>query len=405
MRLRFYPLVVLTAIIGLGSCMTHALDEDHDHDTGASPNVGRLVLAQSDGTISVLVPNTGAFVAHFTAAAPAGSNAVYANAQGSIAYIINRAEHKVLAVHSGQHLDEHDGHEDLELEEPEILGSLREGLLPTHFNSIQGRTVVYNDQSGTLSVIDEHKLEDLGLQAATSFAAAREDHGAMVLLPEAMLVGYLSSQEVHLMDYDGTVLQTFSGGASLHGQARLGRYSAFGLADGVLLITQTGSDFQAEIIPEPIGTAEDVRVATLASHPVHGFFVANFGQGIATVSPTDKAIVPVELPSAPWKFGFDRSGSYIVVLGQDGKLYVLDAATRELHAGLSATQPRDPDAPSGTPVPALALGNRIAYLSDPQTREVLVVHLDDAEIEARVSLTGSPITGLALLATDGVVHE
>jgi hypothetical protein len=94
-----------------------------------------------------------------------------------------------------------------------------------------------------------------------------------------------------------------------------------------------------------------------------------------------------------------------VVLGQNGVVYVLDSESFETLGSFSATAPRDPDAPRGTPIPSLTLGRGIAYLSDPSNNHVYEIHLDESEIEAEfhVELEGT-VTAIALMVTDGVIH-
>lgn len=390
------------ALMILASCATTmAGHEHHEHGTGD----GRLVVSQANGDLTVLEAADGDVVKSFGAAVPDGGGTVYSNAQGTIAYVLNRSANTVVALHSGQHLAEHEGHEDLKLEAPALLGTYTKGLLPTHFNTLEGRSVVYNDGSGNLTVIDEAHIEHGGLDQVSTLAPATADHGAMILLPEGMLVGTLKNPDVVFMDYAGKVKKSFSGAVSLHGQSRLGRYSAFGLATGVMVFTQTGSELKATVVPNPAGTPEKARVSTLKSHPVRDYFLGNLGDGLARIDPAQLQITPVALPTTPWKFGFDRSGQYIVVLGTNGSLIILGAETWKTLATLPLVPARNPDAPTGTPVPALALGSKHAFVSNPVDNTIAVVDLEDGKVDRRYTLTGSPIVSFDLLVTDGVVHE
>lgn len=395
-------ILTLVASVAVATVLTSCATTHHHHEEDHA--AGRLVAALGNGTVVVLDVD-GEVVKAFPGALPEGDTAVYSNASGTIAYLINRKAHTVLAVHSGQHLSDHEGHEDLELEEPALLGTLTKGLLPTHFNTLEGRSVVYNDESGSLTVIDERVIEKDGLEKASSFAPATVDHGAMILLPEGMFVGTLQSPDVVLMDYQGRVKKSFPGAVGLHGQTRLGRYSAFGLATGVMVLTQQGSDYSARVIPNPAGTPEKARVGTLESHPVHDFLVGNLGDGLALIDPKAGTIVPVALGNAPWRFGFDRSGQFLVVLGQDGALRILDGSTQKVLHTLPVVPARDPEAPVGTPVPALALGSKHAFVSAPNQNAILVIDLDEGEVHQTIPVSGGTLVGLDVLITDGVVHE
>jgi hypothetical protein len=404
--------VLVTLMVVLASCATHDHHHhghhhhhDHDHHHGAGD--GRLFVATANGDLWLLDAHDGDLIAKFHDAVPEGSITLYASFTGEFGYVINRAAHTVAAVHSGQALVEHDGHEDLVFIEPRILGTFTGGLLPTHFNNTLGRAAFFNDQSGDLTVVDESILVEQGLAAAASITPSRVDHGAMILLSDGMLVGYLNHATVERMDYQGNVVQVFENAPRLHGQARIGRTSAFGLANGVMIIEQSGRNFSAFTIPNPSGTPDNVRVGTLVAHPLHDFFVGNFGQGVALIRPTTRSIEPFNLPTIPWRFAFDRTGKYVAVLGRDGILYALEVEDDgfHIHSQVQVVPPHNPNAPAGTPIPSLTMGNGIAFVSNPADNTILEVHLHDGDIEAVHRLdTNSPITGLVLLVTDGIIH-
>ncbi len=384
----------------------HHHDHDHDHDHGHADDhhgdAGRLLVGTSTGTLAVLDAHDGDLEALFAGALPEGTLVVYAGPSGEFGYAVNRAASAVAVVDSGQILVEHDGHEDLHFGEIGILGYVRDGLLPTHFTSTFGLVGVYNDESGDITIFDEAGLRD---EFAWTLVPARVDHGAPVLLRDRLIVGYVRETFLEVMDYSGTVHQTFQGIERAHGQARVGRFSAFGAVGGVYVVTQTGDELAGQLVPNPPGTRDDARTGTLRAHPRLPWFVGNLGQGLVAVDPDAMTSTPHALPAAPWRFGIDRSGHYIVVLGQDGSVYVLDSDTFQIKATIEAVAPRDPDAPSGTPLPALTLGRRVAYVSDPASNHILVIDLDHGEIEDEfhVQLDGT-ITSIAAMVTDGVMH-
>lgn len=400
---------VAIALLALGACATGADHHDHDHDHAHhdhghedEASAGRLLVATSLGSFGVFHAAGGHVEAAFDRHLAEGSLAAYAGPSGEFGYVVHRDASTVVVVDSGQILEEHDGHEDLEFGPVSLLGEIRIGSLPTHFTTMTGRVGFYNDESGDITILDEGTLRS---GVSTRLVPARVDHGAPVLLDDRLIVGYVRQSFVEIMDYDGTVVQTIPNVSRAHGQTRVGRHSALGAVEGVLVITQSGSGFDATMVPNPPGTPEDVRTGTLASHPRLPHFVGNLGEGLVKVDPVALTSTAHPLPAAPWRFGIDRSGDYIVVLGQDGVVYVLDSTTFETTGSVAATAPRDPDAPRGTPIPSLALGRRVAYLSDPSNNHVYEIHLDEAEVEGEfhVELDGT-VTSIALMVTDGVIH-
>ena len=408
---RIFQLVAVAAFMAaLAACTTVGGHDDHDrahghshaHDHDPHGEEGRLLIATSSGTLAVLDAHDGDLEAMFVHALPEGIVVVYSGPSGELGYAVNRAASTVAVVDSGQILVEHDGHEDLHFGDIGILGYVREGLRPSHFSTTFGRVGIYNDESGDITVFDEHRLRD---DFGWALVPARVDHGAPVLLRDRLIVGYVRETFLEITDYDGVVLQTLDGIERAHGQARIGRYSAFGAVGGVYVVTQTGDHFAGRLIPDPPGTPADVRTGTLRAHPRLPYFVGNLGEGIVAVDPESMTSRRYALPAAPWRFDIDRSGHYVVVLGQDGVVYVLDSDTFAVEASIAAVAPRDPDAPSDTPIPALTLGRRVAYVSDPANNHILVIDLDHGEIEDErpVEIDGT-ITSIAAMITDGVVH-
>ena len=370
----------------------------HQHE-GAG---GRLLVATSRGTIAVLDAHDGDVEAIFARALSGGSLAAHAGPSGEFGYVVHRDASIVVVVDSGQILEEHDGHEDLELGPISILGQVRAGKRPSHFTTMAGRVGFYNEESGDVTILEEARLRS---GASYRLIPALVGRGAPVLLSDRLIIGYADESFAEVIGYDGYVQQSIPDVRGAQGAARVGRFSAIGTVDGVLIVTQTGDRFDAETVPNPPGTPNGARTGTIAAHPRLPHFVGDLGQGLVTVDPQTLTSVAHQLPAAPWHFGIDRSGHYVVVLGQDGLVYVLDSESFEILGSVEAVSARDTDAARGTPAPALTLGRRVAYVSDPSANRILEIHLDEVEIEGefRLDLDGT-VTSIALMVTDGVVH-
>ena len=383
----------------------HDHDHDHGHGHGHEHNDGRIIIGFNSGTVAVLDAHDGDVEAVFEQLLPAGGLAVYANDSGEFGYVFNRAESIVAVVDSGQRLVEHDGHMDLVFEDIDVLGFIQNGVLPTHFTTTVGRSGIYNDGSGDITIVDERLLRT-SFDTAFSMVPAHEDHGAPVLLGDRLLVGYIRQPHIEMLGYDGELLGTFPGISRAHGQDRVGRFTAFGAVEGVMIITQTGTNFEATMVENPAGTPEGARTGTVYGHPSLPHFVGNLGVGLVAVNPETLTSVRHELPSQPWRFGIDRSGRFVVVLGRSGNLYVLDAETFALQASIPVVDPHDPDAAAGTPIPSLTLGRRVAFVSNPADNTILEVDLSHGEVEHTFTLDSAhgTVTSIAVMITDGVLH-
>ena len=376
----------------------HAAEDHHDERTA-----GRLLVATNRGTVAVLDALDGSVEAVFAQALPGGLVATHAGPSGQFGYVVHRDVSTVLIVDSGQILTEHDGHEDLDLGPPAILGEVRSGRKPSRFTSMDGRVGFYNDESGNVTMIDEGTLRD-GLTYRV--VPALVDSGTPILLSDRLIVGYVDKPFAEVIDYTGRVQHTIPNVRRARGQARVGRYSAIGTDEGVLVVTQTGDRFDARMVRNPPGTPDGVRTETIAGHPTLPHFVGDLGSALVRVDPVAGTSAAYRPPSAPWRFDIDRSGRYVVVLGEDGVLSVLDSQTFALLRSVKAVAALDPGAPVGTTLPAIALGRRVAYVTVPSTSRILAICLDEAEIVAELHVDlGGRITSLALMVTDGMIHE
>lgn len=405
MRTRLHPVFAgaVFLLVLLLSCTSTARHHDH-HGHEHHGDFGRLVVHTDDGTVLVLDAADGDVLARFSGVLETGPAMVHANATGEFAYVTHRANWLTLVVDSGFELEDHGDHYDLHEHAPSVRAELRTGVKPSHFYSAGGRTVVYNDDSGTISVIEESTLR--AAPVVNSFKA-RVDHGAPVLSGDSVIVGYLNSPDIDVFSLDGTVRQRFTGGSRLHGEARFGRFTVFGLVEGIALVTWNGRDFSAEVLPKPAALAGDARVNHLRSHVLVPHFIGrtNTGNYLVSVDPVSKQWKTLQLAASFTQFGFDSTGEHFVVLDSEGTLHDIDPDTLRIRGSLrSATGTVAPLA-DGMPAATLSYGKGHVWVSDPAASVIRLVSLDHLEIEAEFPVEGTGrITGMVHLQTAGVKH-
>lgn len=379
--------LVLLSLLALGLWGSVAAAGEENHP-------GRLVIGDGKaGLVQVLDLEKGELVGRFTVPGP---SSVYPAPGGQYAFAVHREQDRVSVVYSGLGLEDHGDHKDLVIQTPYVWATLHTGPKPTHFKSHGNQIVIYNDGDGTVSIFDVKKL---GLVADfREIATGAPDHGAPVALEQVVLAGSLNRGVVEVFSHGGRKITQFEGCPRLHGQAVLGNTVAYGCADGVLLLEQRGSGFVARKLVNPAGTPERVRVGTLLSHPKYPFFIGNFGQGLARI---DTQITPYPLPASPVRFGFDKHG-LLVVLTADGKLHTLEASNGKVIKSLGVT-PAIPASGEGAVRPALALGDGLAWVTLPESGQILEIDLAELSIKRRFTVEGVPAS-LAWLALEGVRH-
>lgn len=365
---------------------------EHGHGEGF---FRRLAVADAKEPLVRILDEEGKELARFTVPSPAS---LYPLPGGQYVLGVHREAGAVGFLFGGFRLEDHGDHMDVKRETPYVAATLRTGPQPTHVFAKGNWLAVFHDGDGTVALFD---LRRLGLDWTHRLVATGgADHGAVAFLGEALLVGGLETGRVEVYTLGGTRVHTLPEACPrLHGEAVLGEVTAFGCADGVLLVERRGRGFLGRKVPNPPGSPQGARVGTLTAHPKHPFFVGNFGQGLAFIDPKAGRLEAMALPASPLGFAFDPEGEALWVLTADGRFHRLDPRARRVVASLEVVSPWA----QGAPRPRLALGHGVAYLTDPARGEVVKVNLEEGKVEARLAVGGSP-SAIALFEVEGMEH-
>lgn len=303
----------------------------------------------------------------------------------------------------GLRLEDHGDHADLVQSAPYVLHTLNVGREPTHYWAHGDEIAIFNDTDGTVALLDERSF---GLSLGFGeVKAAQPDHGAAVVLGDAVLVGYYELGRIDAYSRSGELLRTLEGCPGLYGEATLGEVAVFGCEDGVLLVHAQGGELRATKVKNPAGAAEGARVGTLAAHEGADAFVRNFGDALVWVDPVEATMAVVDTGAAPLRFTFDHEGEHVLALTEDGSLRVLEADTGEVHGSVQVLEAVDMSGGHGSYVaPGLAVAEGAAYVSAPTEGQIAEIHLDDLSVARRLDVPGTP-SGVALLPLEGgTVH-
>lgn len=387
------------AVLTLAACagLSHHHHDHHDHHHHEAE--ARLLVHSDDGSVHILDAEDGDILAEWRGMLDPGSAFVHVSASGEFGFVTHRQNWLSLVIDSGFELEEHGDHYDLHVHSPRLLGELRTGAKPSHYYSAGDRSIFYNDDDGSISLFDEKSLRSS--LAFTSFKA-RVDHGAPIISGDAIIVGYLNAPVIDIFNLDGSLRQSLPTGSRLHGEARIGRFTAFGLVEGLALVVWDGRTHSAKILPKPQAIAGDARINHVRSHILVPHFIGrtNTGNYLAVIDPVSEAWTVRQLPAAFSQFHFDASGRYFAVLDNTGTLHSIDPYSLDILASLAVTTPLE-----GGPAPVMAMAKATAWITDPSTNSILRVCLEHMEVEAVFSLPGpGRVSGLGFMQTAGVVH-
>ncbi len=202
----------------------------------------------------------------------------------------------------------------------------------------------------------------------------------------------------------GTPRRTFEGCPGTHGWTSKGiSFAAVGCTDGVMIFTKSGADVQARKVEEPVLSPSNARVSTLQSHRANPVLVGNFGQGLALIRPDAATLESVPLPANPLRFHFSHDGDRAIVLTADGKVHGMDPSDGQILWTTEAVAPFD--AQAGGPRPSMAVGEDMAYVSDPPNGRLVRVNLVAGAVEGSPIAVGGTPTAVVLAMAEGVAHE
>ena len=340
---------------------------------------------------------TGEVLGTFTT--PGANSRVYASPSGQYGIALDTQENRLSIIHSGLRLEDHGDHRDLVMENPYVVATKNVGRQPGHLWAADHHVAVFNVADGTIAVLDE-RLFGISLDFR-EIAAAGPDQGAVALLGDFVLAGYLQLGRVDVYTPENQLKTTFEACPRLRGEAGAGDMVAFGCADGVLLVMLEDGQLISRHLANPSGSPADARVSSLVAHEDSPVMIGNFGAGIAIIDPSADELTVALLPEAPTSLRFYHHGEYLVALGLDGVLYLLEPSSGEVLSHLELLDPGHDGLR-----PGLAVSSAAIYVSNPGGHEVLEVRLADGELALARSLhvPGHPGSIEVLEMLEGVIH-
>jgi hypothetical protein len=327
----------------------------------------------------------------------------YVQASGSKQYLIaaHRADNRITILNSGLSTEDHGDHKDLEETAPYITATMNVGKQPTHLFVHDKTIAFFNDGDGTISILDEDKL---GLSMDfEQIKTAQPDHGALLVLENTVLAGYLKLGRIDVFERKtNKLLQTIEGCPALHGETNHSTGIYWGCGDGVMLVKPDGDKFIATKINNPAGTPENTRVGTLVESGKHNFVIGNFGKGIAFVDPSKAVLETFVLPANPVKMEFLENGN-LIILTADGNLHSLDVTKRSVNASVNVT-PAVRTTGEGIVRPSFAIMQDRVFVTSPEQGIIVEVNANKMQVVRRMAVGGTPAS-IAISMAQGVKHE
>jgi hypothetical protein len=402
-RLRLGAALLATAALAACSDDNPAGPSPEPTPSLSAANFQRLLVA--DGTAAtarLLAVHNDSTVSTFNLLEP--SSYAYATSTGRFAALQQRARGRVNFFDAGVWVDGTTGYR----RPARALEFQLTDSLPTHasvtgpwisiFMDGNGRAVWMNESdflAGTPRVAFE--VQTGGPHHSASSTIVINGTPYFVFSPRNPAGGLPNAVEVRTQS--GQVVASVPDCPSMHGNAAIMNGAAFGCSDGLVIVRQGVAGVTATKVTttgEMAGLGlRNAWAAKTGTGRILGQFSALPGQPtrrvLALIDPVSGAIDP--LPALPagvvdhWR-AIEPVKGQVAMIGNDGTLYVYNAATRQLQHTVSNVTPAI--AASGALTHQVDVVEDLAAVASPTTGEVVYVNLATGAIARRVNVGGAP---------------
>lgn len=358
---------------------------DSSEPAAASPATGRVAVAYPGG-IAVLDPETLEIVdefetEEFTRLNPFGD--------GSTVAVTTSA-----------------GFQMLDTATPALTDVVFGATTPGHVVVHEGTTVLYDDGTGTTTILDTDAFAD-GFDATpetTTYVADAAHHGVSIVLGDGELLTTVGDETartgaVALHPHDDHWDQHASSDAcpGIHGEGTAKDEAVvFGCENGALLFVD--DEFVKLTAPDEYGRMGNAFVTETSPIVVGDYKNDPDAEGyllgaVALIDTATRDFRVVELPDEVRYTFRDVArgpGDLAYILSTDGKIHVLDPETGDLVDAHPVIAAWEGPAQWQDAHPAIKVNGDIAYVTEPAANAVHAVDLTTGEVTASVTLDHTP---------------
>ncbi|MFC8079085.1 zinc metallochaperone AztD [Streptomyces sp. NPDC057307] len=272
------------------------------------------------------------------------------------------------------------------------------GPKPGHVVRHAGRTVLFSDSTGEVTVFDPEELGG-ARPKTTTYDSAVPHHGVAIQLANGELVTTLGTEEkrvgITVLDKDREEITRSEECPGVHGEATAEDEAVvIGCEDGVL-IYQDGAIKKVKS-PTPYG-----RIGNQAGSDESPVVLGDYKKDKDAELERPEQVSLIDTESGRMRL-VDLGTSYTfrslargphgeaLVLGTDGRIHVIDPATGKVIKRIAALGSWQEPLDWQQPRPALFVRDHTAYVSDPSSRKLLAIDIESGEQLASTELPKSP---------------
>jgi hypothetical protein len=357
-----------------------------------------------NGKITVIDAITGKIIANFGVEGPAR---LKANPETGLIFAIQGEQGRVDVIEGGVRVISHGDHADISVGAPRMTRAAFLGAKPSHVNFDGTRVAAFFDGQGQASVYEQKSLGGGNLKANV-VQTSSPHHGLAAPLGEylATSIPHRSDAKqlpigVDLTNKAGKSIARSEDCPRLHGEARSGNVTAFGCADGVLILkmTRTGGTF--EKVAYPASLPPDRMVRNMSGGKLVNSFFGDFGpDGMVVIDPSAKSFTFVQLPSRRLHFARDVvNGDYGYAITEEGTAHKINALTGKIEASLVVTGQYSLEGGSAVARPRITASGDRLVVTDPAKAVIHIVDTTKMILVHKIDVPGAPFDAVILGAT------
>lgn len=391
MKSHFRVITATAALAGITLLATacagsSAADTTADNSSGSQEAAEGRIAVSYEGGIAVLDPETLEVLQEFSTEAFTRVN--------------NFGDHRTIAVTTSA------GFQMLDTAELKLTDLVFDAKAAGHVVVHDGKTVLYDDGTGTTTVLDTNAFAS-GYQTpaeTTTFTADAPHHGVSIVLGDGTLLttvgdtnGRSGAAALHPHDdhwHEEAVSDECPG---IHGEGTAAdEVVVFGCENGALLYA--GGEFTKLTAPDSYGRMGNAFVSETSPLVVGDYKNDPDAEGyllsaVALIDTTEQNFEVVDLPEEVRYTFRDIArgpGDLAYILSSDGQIHVLDPATGKINEAYPVVAPWQGPAQWQDAHPAIKVSGDTAYITEPAANSVHAVDLKSGKILASSEFNFTP---------------
>lgn len=315
---------------------------------------------------------------------------------------------------AGTWTEPHGDHTHSFTSDPVLTDVLWPAEKPGHAVRHEGRTALFDDGTGRVTVVDSDALADPDA-ATRDYTTPSAHHGVAVELTDGTLVVSEGDEDartgVRVLDAENTEIAAIDTCPGVHGEAVAADEAVvIGCEDGA--VVWAGGALTKVTAPDAYG-----RIGNQAGSEASPYVLGDYKSDpdaelerptrVSLIDTRDASIRLVDLPSSYTFRSLARGDAgEALVLGTDGALHVIDPESGAVVRSVPVIDAWEEPEEWQEPRPAITVLDGSAYITDPATSSVHAVDVETGEVwlSTELDVTPNEIAGVSGAAADHGPH-